>query len=90
MTLLSTLVLQSKACFTTPKTCSIPLYSSWSSNADSEIRVGRRAAQWVQDLMMDLEDIERVRADLRFRGAQGTTGTLLFLSSNQNLERSLI
>ena len=24
---------------------------------------------------MDLEDIERVRADLRFRGAQGTTGT---------------
>lgn len=39
------------------------------------ITVGRRAAQWVQDLMMDLEDIERVRADLRFRGAQGTTGT---------------
>lgn len=26
--------------------------------------------------MMDLEDIERVRADLRFRGAQGTTGEL--------------
>jgi hypothetical protein len=25
--------------------------------------------------MMDLEDIEKVRADLRFRGAQGTTGT---------------
>ncbi len=25
--------------------------------------------------MMDLEDIERVRKDLRFRGAQGTTGT---------------
>jgi adenylosuccinate lyase len=24
---------------------------------------------------MDLEDISRVRADLRFRGAQGTTGT---------------
>lgn len=24
---------------------------------------------------MDLEDIERVRSDLRFRGAQGTTGT---------------
>lgn len=39
------------------------------------ITVGRRAAQWVQDLMMDLEDIEKVRADLRFRGAQGTTGT---------------
>jgi adenylosuccinate lyase len=25
--------------------------------------------------MMDLEDIEKVRSDLRFRGAQGTTGT---------------
>ncbi|KHJ35091.1 putative adenylosuccinate lyase [Erysiphe necator] len=39
------------------------------------ITVGRRAAQWVQDLVMDLEDIEKVREDLRFRGAQGTTGT---------------
>ncbi|KUJ08122.1 adenylosuccinate lyase [Mollisia scopiformis] len=39
------------------------------------ITVGRRAAQWVQDLMMDLEDFEKVRADLRFRGAMGTTGT---------------
>ncbi len=28
------------------------------------ITVGHRAAQWVQDLMMDLADIERVRADL--------------------------
>lgn len=39
------------------------------------VTVGRRAAQWVQDLVMDLEDIERVNEDLRFRGAQGTTGT---------------
>ena len=39
------------------------------------ITVGRRAAQWVQDLLMDLEDISKVRADLRYRGAQGTTGT---------------
>ncbi|EHK97279.1 L-aspartase-like protein [Glarea lozoyensis ATCC 20868] len=39
------------------------------------ITVGRRAAQWTQDLLMDLEDISRVRDDLRFRGAQGTTGT---------------
>lgn len=39
------------------------------------ITVGRRAAQWVQDLLMDLEDITKVRADLRYRGAQGTTGT---------------
>ncbi|KAI9730649.1 MAG: adenylosuccinase ade13 [Claussenomyces sp. TS43310] len=39
------------------------------------ITVGRRAAQFVQDLVMDLDDISKVRADLRYRGAQGTTGT---------------
>ncbi|TVY71514.1 Adenylosuccinate lyase [Lachnellula suecica] len=39
------------------------------------ITVGRRAAQWIQDLLMSLEDISRSRSDLRFRGAQGTTGT---------------
>lgn len=39
------------------------------------ISVGRRAAQWVQDLMMDLKNIETQRKDLLFRGAMGTTGT---------------
>jgi adenylosuccinate lyase len=39
------------------------------------ITVGRRVAQWVQDLVMDLTDIQRVRDDLLYRGAQGTTGT---------------
>ncbi|KAI1115797.1 L-Aspartase-like protein [Nemania sp. NC0429] len=39
------------------------------------ITVGKRAAQWTQDLMFDLQAIEQVRGDLRFRGAQGTTGT---------------
>ncbi|KAI1387392.1 adenylosuccinate lyase [Hypoxylon trugodes] len=39
------------------------------------ITVGKRAAQWIQDLLMDLEDIEHVRNELRFRGGQGTTGT---------------
>ncbi|KAG9248026.1 adenylosuccinate lyase [Calycina marina] len=39
------------------------------------ITVGRRIAQWVQDLEMDLVDIQRVLDDLKFRGAQGTTGT---------------
>lgn len=39
------------------------------------ITVGKRAAQWVQDLMLDLHAIEQVRAELLFRGAQGTTGT---------------
>jgi adenylosuccinate lyase len=43
--------------------------------AAQPITVGRRAVQWIQDLVMDLEDIEYVRASLKFRGAQGTTGT---------------
>ncbi|KAI0459911.1 L-Aspartase-like protein [Xylaria acuta] len=39
------------------------------------ITVGKRAAQWIQDLTFDLKAIEQVRSDLKFRGAQGTTGT---------------
>ncbi|KAI8952304.1 L-Aspartase-like protein [Xylaria longipes] len=39
------------------------------------ITVGKRAAQWIQDLMFDLKAIEQARSDLKFRGAQGTTGT---------------
>ena len=37
--------------------------------------VGKRACSWIQDLLMDLRNLERARADLRFRGAKGTTGT---------------
>ncbi|KAF4332552.1 adenylosuccinate lyase [Fusarium beomiforme] len=39
------------------------------------ITVGKRFAQWAQDLVMDLEEIEHVRSRLKLRGAQGTTGT---------------
>ncbi|KAL8284806.1 hypothetical protein RB597_002059 [Gaeumannomyces tritici] len=39
------------------------------------ITVGKRACQWIQELVMDLEDIEHVLANLRLRGIQGTTGT---------------
>jgi len=34
-----------------------------------------KTAQWAQDLLMDLEDITKVRVDLRYRGAQSTTRT---------------
>jgi adenylosuccinate lyase len=37
--------------------------------------VGKRATLWVYDLVLDLEEIERRLAGLRFRGAKGTTGT---------------
>jgi adenylosuccinate lyase len=37
--------------------------------------VGKRASLWLQDLLFDERCISRVRADLRFRGVKGTTGT---------------
>ena len=37
--------------------------------------VGKRACLWTLDLLTDLRNLERVRADIRFRGAKGTTGT---------------
>ncbi len=37
--------------------------------------VGKRACLWLQDLVLDLEQVEAARAELRFRGARGTTGT---------------
>jgi len=37
--------------------------------------VGKRATLWIQDLMLDLRAVEHLLADLRFRGARGTTGT---------------
>lgn len=37
--------------------------------------VGKRACLWIQELLLDLEALEAVRAGLRFRGAKGTTGT---------------
>ena len=37
---------------------------------------------------MDLDDIEYVQASLRFRGAQGTTGTQVIVESNNCTSRS--
>jgi adenylosuccinate lyase len=37
--------------------------------------VGKRATLWIQDLLLDLEEIEFRLETLRFRGAKGTTGT---------------
>jgi len=37
--------------------------------------VGKRTCLWIQDLLLDLRALERVRGDLRFRGIKGTTGT---------------
>ena len=37
--------------------------------------VGKRATLWLQDFLLDIEDIDFRLEKLRFRGVQGTTGT---------------
>ena len=37
--------------------------------------VGKRATLWLQDLMLDLEELDDVLAAIRFLGCRGTTGT---------------
>lgn len=37
--------------------------------------VGKRASLWLQDLVIDLENFERTKSNLKFRGVKGTTGT---------------
>lgn len=37
--------------------------------------VGKRATLWVQDLLMDLDELKAIRSNYRLRGAKGTTGT---------------
>ncbi len=39
------------------------------------VTVGKRATLWIQELMMDLEDLDYVYESLRFLGSKGTTGT---------------
>lgn len=37
--------------------------------------VGKRATLWVQDLLMDLDELKAIMSNYRLRGAKGTTGT---------------
>ena len=37
--------------------------------------VGKRATLWIQDLLMDLEDVQYVLSNMKLLGCKGTTGT---------------
>lgn len=37
--------------------------------------VGKRACLWMQDLLMDLEELKHISDNLKLRGVKGTTGT---------------
>lgn len=39
------------------------------------VTVGKRACLWMQDLVLDLEELDAVLASMRFLGCRGTTGT---------------
>ncbi len=39
------------------------------------VTVGKRATLWMNDLVMDLEDLDHVLKSIRFLGSKGTTGT---------------
>ena len=53
----------------------LPCLSFTHLQAAQPTTVGKRACLWLQDLLMDLEELEARRASLRFLGAKGTTGT---------------
>ncbi len=55
------------------------------------VTVGKRATLWAYELVLDLTDVERRLADLRFLGVKGTTGTqasflALFDGNHQKVE----
>ncbi|MDR0516276.1 MAG: adenylosuccinate lyase [Fibromonadaceae bacterium] len=53
----------------------IPILGRTHFQAAQLTTVGKRAALWIQDLLIDLEEINHLIESLPFRGVKGTTGT---------------
>lgn len=55
--------------------------------------VGKRATLWIQDLLLDLENLNFVIENLKFRGVKGTTGTqasfMELFEGNEELVKTL-
>lgn len=55
--------------------------------------IGKRATLWIQDLLLDLENINFVLEQMRFRGVKGTTGTqasfMELFNGNEGLVKKL-
>jgi adenylosuccinate lyase len=56
------------------------------------VTVGKRATLWLQDLLMDLEELDFALSQLKFRGVKGATGTqasalLLFDGDESKIEK---
>ncbi|KOA20896.1 adenylosuccinate lyase [Clostridium homopropionicum DSM 5847] len=52
--------------------------------------VGKRATLWMQDLVLDIENIDFVINNLKLRGAKGTTGTQASFMSLFNNDEELV
>ena len=56
------------------------------------VTVGKRACLWIQDLLIDLEDLEYVLSGMKLLGSKGTTGTqasflALFDGNNEKVRK---
>jgi adenylosuccinate lyase len=52
--------------------------------------VGKRATLWMQDLLMDLENLDFLIKTIKFRGVKGTTGTQASFMSLFNNDEDLV
>jgi len=55
--------------------CDLPALAYTHFQPAQPTTVGKRAAMWSADLLLDLESIRAARSNLRFLGAKGATGT---------------